>query len=67
MKDKLLWIALIAIVIIAGITTYTTYNKVTDVMEQQQNKIEALQEENSALHDDVWNLNNQLMKEDADD
>ena len=66
MKDKLLWIALIAIVIIAGIYTYTTHDKVTDVMEQQQNKIEALQEENKSLHDDVWNLSNQLMKADME-
>jgi len=62
MKDKLLWIALIAIVIIAGITTYATHNKVTGIMEQQQSKIEALQQENKSLHDDVWNLSNQLMK-----
>jgi len=66
MKDKLLWIALIAIVIIAGISTYTSHNKVTGIMERQQNKIEALQQENKSLHDDVWNLSNQLMKADKE-
>jgi len=69
MKDKLLWIALIAIVIIAGIYTYTSHSKATDVMEQQQDKIEwqqnkisVLQEENAYLHDAVANLSNDLMK-----
>lgn len=62
MKNKILWIILIILISVACITTYTTYNKVTEVMERQQNKIEALQTENGSLHDDVWTLNNQLMK-----
>lgn len=62
MKNKIQWTTLIIFMSIALIFTYTTNNKVTGVMEQQQSKIEALQEENSMLHDTVWNLNNQLMK-----
>jgi len=62
MKDKILWTILIILIAVAGIYTYAVHNKAIDVMEQQQNKIEALQQENKSLHDDVWNLNNRLMK-----
>ena len=62
MKNTIQWTILIILIAVAGIYTYTVHDKTTDVMEQQQNKIEALQEENSMLHDNVANLSNQLMK-----
>jgi len=62
MKNTIQWTILIILIAVAGIYTYTNHNKVNVIMERQQNKIEALQEENTALHDTVWNLNNQLMK-----
>lgn len=40
------------------------YLNQVDEIEEKEQKIEMLQEENANLHDDVWNLNNQLMKED---
>lgn len=37
-------------------------NNLSDELEQQERKNEALQEENALLHDELWNLNDQLMK-----
>lgn len=69
MKNTIQWTILIILIIAACIATYTAYNKTTEIMEQQQSKIEqeqnknkVLQEENAYLHDVVANLSNDLMK-----
>lgn len=55
---------LVLLLVIAGVNLKDVYVEKNKLIEQQERKIEALQEENSNLHDDVWNLNNQLMKGD---
>lgn len=62
MKDKLLWSLLIVLVIAAFASTYTTYHKVTAVMDRQQHKIEMLKEDNARLTDEVWGLSQELME-----
>lgn len=48
--------------IIGGLNLRDAYIQKDKLMEQQERKTEALQEENSLLHDDIWNLNQELMK-----
>ncbi len=38
-------------------------NRLTDKLEQNENTIEQLKQENASLHDDVWILNQELMKD----
>lgn len=62
---------ILPIVFIAGIISLSTIsfvnvkenNRLTEKLEQKENTTEQLKQENASLHDDVWNLNNQLMKE----
>lgn len=51
----------LVIVIIVGVA-FEQDKKLSEELEQKERKIEALQEENALLHDDVWNLNQALMK-----
>lgn len=62
---KFIIVYLLGIFLIVGsFNLRDDYVEKNKLIEQQERKIEALQEENSLLHDDVFNLNNQLMKED---
>ena len=48
-----------------GFVTFHLDGVVDDLseeLEQKEQKIEELQEENALLHDDIWNLNQALMK-----
>lgn len=55
---------LVLLIIFFGVNELRdAYLEKVDEIEEKEQKIEMLQEENANLHDDVWNLNNQLMKE----
>lgn len=51
------------IYIITIITLGIKYEKAIDQIDKQESKKEALQEENASLHDNVWTLNQELMKD----
>lgn len=63
MRDIVFMTALVLMVIIV-VANIKVNDDLTVELEQKEQKIEMLQEENANLHDDVWNLNNQLMKGD---
>lgn len=68
MKKGLLTIiaAISMIYLVMSVTIAVKYTDANNKIEQKDNKIEALQEENATLHDDIWNLNQHLMKEGAE-
>lgn len=45
------------------IVSVVKYQQLSRTVEEQEKKIEMLQEENALLHDENWNLNQHLMKE----
>lgn len=51
------------LIMLALIFSIDKGNDLSEQLEQKEAKIEALQEENSLLHDEVFNLNKALMKE----
>lgn len=68
MKKFILNSIIIAVIILLSVIATVNIkenNKLTENLEQQENKNEMLQQENSMLHDEVANLSYQLMKEDA--
>ncbi|WP_121640626.1 hypothetical protein [Virgibacillus sp. Bac330] len=48
------------------IVSVVKYQQLSRTVEEQEKKIEMLQEENALLHDENWNLNQHLMKEVAE-
>lgn len=68
MKKFILNSIIIAVIILLSVIATVNIkenNKLTEKLEQQESKIKVLKEENGSLHDSLWNLNQQLMKEDA--
>ena len=68
MKKFILNSIIIAVIILLSVIATVNIkenNKLTEKLEQQENKIEVMKEENGSLHDSLWNLNQQLMKEGA--
>lgn len=62
MRDIITFLAMI-LIMLALIFSIDKGNDLSEQLEQKEAKIEALQEENSLLHDEVFNLNQALMKE----
>lgn len=62
MRDIITFLAMI-LIMLALIFSIDKGNDLSEQLEQKEAKIEALQEENSLLHDEVFNLNKALMKE----
>lgn len=61
-KDYLILIlsVFMVIYIITIVTLGVKYEKALNQLDKQESKIEALQEENASLHDNVWTLNQEL-------
>ncbi|AUJ25169.1 hypothetical protein [Virgibacillus dokdonensis] len=55
-------VCLIALLIVSVVK----YQQLSKTVEEQEKKIEMLQEENALLHDENWNLNQHRMKEVAE-
>lgn len=50
-------------IVFALVATVIFVGSLTEELDEKEQKIEALQQENSQLNDDIWNLNQELMKE----
>lgn len=65
--DKVVFVVAMAlfstvVIAIAGISLKGD-SKLAEELEQKERKIEALQEENASLHDELWNLHQTMMKD----
>lgn len=61
MRNIVLFVAML-ILTIGLLYSINEMNNLSDELEHQERKNQALQEENALLHDELWNLNDQLMK-----